>query len=104
MKAEAQGNRDLIALYQKQISKLQTLYDLKAQNLKRDQETDKKTTTTTAPSSNTSGGSTESGGGGKSGGNTTNITINTDITNLANEDWVRKNIIPTLSKVAGLRR
>ena len=83
--ARLENNRELIALYETQRSRLQELYDLKSRNLEKEQQQTKTETTTTTSSS---GGTTSSAAPSKtyqlnlvgSGGQTLTATTNTDPT------------------------
>jgi chromosome segregation ATPase len=85
--ARLENNRELIALYETQRSRLQELYDLKSRNLEKEQQQTKtETTSTTATSS--SGGTTSSAAPSKTyqlnlvgdSGQTLTATTNTDPT------------------------
>lgn len=101
-------NTDLIALYETQLAKLDELYrikeknlesDIKAQKLAEQQKNTKDKTQDDKPTINT--GST---GTAPSGGVTTiNNTFLIDPTKLANEEWVKRNVMPTIEKVGRLR-
>lgn len=97
-KAEAQGNRDLITLYQEQIGKLQTLYDLKEKNLKRDQEEARSSSNRTETTTHTT---VSSGSNGISGGNNVTINLPNAITadRAAIEDLTRRHILPVLKDI-----
>lgn len=83
--ARLENNRELIALYESQRSKLQELYDLKSRNLEKDQQQAKTETTTTTSSG---GGTTSSAAPSKTyqinlvgdSGQTLTATTNTDPT------------------------
>ena len=64
--AEAEGNRELVALYDTQIGKLKQLNDLKVKNIKADAESSTDTTSSTSSTTTTS----SSGSGGISTGKT----------------------------------
>jgi hypothetical protein len=84
--ARLENNRELIALYESQRSKLQELYDLKSRNLEKDQQQTK--TETTATTSSSGGGTTSSAAPSKTyqlnlvgdSGQTLTATTNTDPT------------------------
>lgn len=108
--AEARNaqNTDLIRLYEAQLSKLDELYrikeknleaDIKAQKLAEQQKNAKDKTQTEPPKGQT--GTT--GTAPASGPTTINNTFLIDPTKLANEDWVKKNVMPTIEKVGRLR-
>ncbi len=85
--ARLENNRELIALYESQRSKLQELYDLKSRNLEKEQQQTKTETTSTTTTSS-SGGTTSSAAPSKTyqlnlvgaGGQTLTATTNTDPT------------------------
>ena len=85
--ARLENNRELIALYESQRSKLQELYDLKSRNLEKEQQQTKTETTSTTTTSS-SGGTTSSAAPSKTyqlnlvgdSGQTLTATTNTDPT------------------------
>lgn len=104
---EAQ-NADLIALYETQLAKLDELYrikeknleaDIRAQKLAEQQKNNEDKTRDEKPTSQTG-----TSGTAPSGGNTTiNNTFLIDPAKLANEEWVKRNVMPTIEKVGRLR-
>lgn len=92
--AQAAGNAELLALYEEQKRKLEELYRLKEKNLEADIKQRQNETTRTAPSASS---------GGAGGITTVNNTFLVDPTKLADEEWVRRNVIPTLDRVSRLR-
>lgn len=81
--------------YERAKADAEDLHRLKLKQLK-EQEEARRQTTATAP---TGGGSS----GGSGGTTTVNNTFLIDPTKLANEEWVRRNVIPTVEKVSRLR-
>lgn len=101
-------NADLVRLYEDQLTKLNELYqikeknleaDIKAQKLAEQQKNAKDTTRDDKPTSQT----VTSGTAPASGPTTINNTFLIDPTKLANEEWVKKNVMPTIEKVGRLR-
>lgn len=107
--ARAAGNRELIALYEKQRAKLLELFRLKERNLEADQRAAATTATKerNLEADQRAAATTATRDGPRSGGSSTTTTINNtfliDPTKLADEEWVRRNVIPTLDKVGRLR-
>lgn len=95
--AQLEGNRELVALYDEQIRRLDELNSLKEKNIKADAATARQ-----QANANTSAAA--SGGGTSTGGSTTvNNTFMIDPTALTSEEWIRRNVIPTFNKVTRLR-
>ncbi len=101
-------NADLVRLYEDQLTKLNELYqikeknleaDIKAQKLAEQQKNAKDTTRDDKPTSQTVTSGTAPAGGAT----TINNTFLIDPTKLANEEWVKKNVMPTIEKVGRLR-
>lgn len=95
--AQLEGNRELVALYDEQIRRLNELNSLKERNIKADAATARQ-------QANTNTSTTASSGGTSTGGSTT-VTNNfyVDPTALTSEEWIRRNVIPTFNKVTRLR-
>lgn len=93
--AAQSGNQVLVGVYDQQIEKINTIYDLQ-----KNQQAKAGSTTTTTNTSNTSSSTSNT----SPGGTIINNTFITDTTKLANEEWIRANVIPTLNRVANLRR
>ena len=106
--AEAEGNRELIALYDEQARKLAELNALKEKNIKADAEAKRQqesnnNTSTTSGTNNTK--TTSSGGGISSGGNTTTVNnyFNVDSKDLLSEQQIRTKVLPVLDRTLRLR-
>ena len=95
--AQLEGNRELVALYDEQIRRLDELNSLKEKNIKADAATARQ-------QANDNAGTTTTGGGTSTGGSTTvNNTFMIDPTALTSEEWIRRNVLPTFNKVTRLR-
>lgn len=106
--AREQQNADLIALYEQQLSKLDELYRIKEKNLEADIEASKRTEieknkSESGNADTSTGGSTSGGVSGRTSTTTINNTFLIDPTKLANEEWVKRNVMPTIEKVGRLR-
>lgn len=91
------------AEYRRAKAAQEALYALKLKQLQEQAETDKKTTTTSNTSgsgSSTGSTSSTSGSGGKSGDTINNFYL----TGMATGDFVRRELLPEINKVANLRR
>ncbi len=97
--AELSGNRELIATLDEQKRILDAIYQKKLQNIEADA---KKAEQNNSENSNISNTNNTTSTKSATGGGTTNVVNNfyIDPTKLASEEWVRKNVMPTLNKVS----